>query len=78
MGKALASGLPPVGSSNSQQLPHAIEKLISEFGSKPISSFDRMLARAIAQTAPQQSLKILRAMFMDALERWAHRYESFF
>jgi hypothetical protein len=47
---------------------YAVERLIAEFGPRPLSSIDRMEARAAAQRLPRQPVKIARAMLNDAID----------
>ena len=56
---------------------YAIERLIDEFGSRPLSSIDRMEARAAAGRLPRQPLKIARTMLNDAIDAGLIRANPF-
>lgn len=47
---------------------YAVDRLVDEFGTRPLSSIDRMEARAATQGLPRQPLKIIRAMLNDAID----------
>jgi integrase len=56
---------------------YAVNRLIEEFGSRPLSAIDRMEARAAAQRLPNQPVKIARAMLNDAIDAGLIRANPF-
>jgi integrase len=56
---------------------YAVDRLIDEFASRPLSAIDRMEARAAAQRLPNQPVKIARAMLNDAIDAGLIRANPF-
>jgi integrase len=56
---------------------YAVERLVDEFGTRPLASIDRMEARAAAQRLPSQPMKIARAMLNDAIDAGLVRANPF-
>jgi integrase len=56
---------------------YAVDRLVAEFGSRPLSSIDRMEARSAAGRLPRQPLKIARAMLNDAIDAGLIRANPF-
>lgn len=51
---------------------YGVAAFVNEFGQVRLSEFDRLTARSWALRAPQSNVRIVRAMFNDAIDDGLH------